>query len=62
MSDEYGDALVVALPGKILYASPIDMVVKRVEQGEALDLEDLLVGFGEMVADIIASGEAGDRA
>lgn len=40
--DEYGDDLALQLPGKAVHAFPRDMLIKRHERGDAIDLEHLL--------------------
>lgn len=47
--DEYGDDLALHVPGKAVHAFPRDMLIKRYERGDAIDLPHL---FAEVCAHV----------
>lgn len=51
LSDEQGRIPVVAVPGKFVYASPIDMIFKRVENAETVDFEVLVTNTLQTLED-----------
>jgi len=61
VSDEYGSGPALAPVGFDVVCSPIEMVEKRLEDGEAVSLAELCADTVATIQRIIEAGEAGPR-
>ena len=61
LSDEYGSGPALAPVGFDVVCSPIEMIEKRLEDGEAVDLVELCSDTVATIARVIEAGEAGSR-
>lgn len=61
LEDEYGSGPALALVGLDVVCSPIEMIEKRLEDGEAVDLVDLCSDTIATIERLVEEGAAGPR-
>ncbi|WP_073980872.1 DUF3806 domain-containing protein [Erythrobacter donghaensis] len=61
LEDEYGSGPALALVGWDVVCSPIDMIEKRLEDGDAVDLVELCSDTIATIDRVVQAGEAGPR-
>ena len=61
VSDEYGEELCLAAPGKAIYCAPVSMIQGRLERKERTDLTALRDETIDTVRRRISEGKAADR-